>query len=180
MSKVALIRSLAGVAVFQLLVLAGKYLVSVYPLWTGQPAVLEIEPVDPRSLFRGNYVSLRYTIANLDEQVLPAELQLRRGDVAYVHLKADSGVYRAITVSAIPPEEGLFIRGRVNHFDPESTHRKMSLRYGIEAYFAAKDRALDIENTFRDRRQEDAMAYAKVRIAGNGKAALEDIVWEVP
>ena len=48
-----------GVALLSMLV------VLVPPLWvraTGDEVTLEIRPVDPLSLFRGNYVDLRYDI----------------------------------------------------------------------------------------------------------------------
>lgn len=180
MSRKILVRILLGAVIFQLLVLAGKYLLSVYPLWTGKPVILEIVPVDPRSLFRGNYVHLDYSIARLDSKVIPDDLRLYKGSMAYVHLKEDRGVYRPSTVTATAPAEGIFIRGRVKRFHKNDNGAGMSLTFGIEAYFAPKKRALEIEDTFRDRRQEDTMAYARIRIAGNGKAALEDILWELP
>jgi uncharacterized membrane-anchored protein len=37
-----------------------------YVLWTGKRAVLKTEPVDPRSLFRGDYVILNYTINTIE------------------------------------------------------------------------------------------------------------------
>ena len=181
MSRKILVRILLGAVIFQLLVLAGKYLLSVYPLWTGKPVILEIVPVDPRSLFRGNYVHLDYSIARLDDKVIPDELRFHKGSMAYVHLKEDRGVYRPSTVTATAPAEGIFIRGRVQGFHKNDNGAVvMRLTFGIEAYFAPKKRALEIEDTFRDRRGEDAMAYAQVRIAANGKAALEDIVWQIP
>jgi uncharacterized membrane-anchored protein len=51
---------------FQIVVLAGEYLGAVYPLWTGQEIKLKIVPVDPRSLFRGNYARLGYSISTVD------------------------------------------------------------------------------------------------------------------
>ena len=51
----------------------------------------------------------------------------------------------------------------------------------IEAYFSPKKKALEIEEKFRDRQREDAaMAYAEVRIAASGRAAIEGILWELP
>ena len=44
MKKERLVRSFILVAAFQLVVLAGEYLVSVYPLWTGESAILKIVP----------------------------------------------------------------------------------------------------------------------------------------
>ena len=44
-----------------------------------------------------------------------------------------------------------------------------------------REKALAIEEKFRAWQQDDsAMAYAQVRIAASGKAALEGILWELP
>lgn len=181
MKKERLVRSFILVAAFQLVVLAGEYLVSVYPLWTGESAILKIVPVDPRSLFRGNYVLLNYDIASLDEKAIAETLQLKKGDVAYVQLKQIDGVFHAQNVTTEAPEEGFFIQGRVQHFYREDGTVSLSMHYGIEAYFSPKKKALEIEEKFRDRQREDAaMAYAEVRIAASGRAAIEGILWELP
>jgi len=42
-------------------------------------------------------------------------------------------------------------------------------------------RAQQIEKQFDERRgQQETIAYARVFIAANGKAALDDILWELP
>ncbi len=62
--------SVIRVAVVQLVILVGEYLLSIYPLWTSKPAILTIIPLNPRSLFRGKYVYLDYDIAHLNERVI--------------------------------------------------------------------------------------------------------------
>jgi uncharacterized membrane-anchored protein len=37
-----------------------------YWIETGEKIMLRVEPVDPRDLFRGDYVSLSYEISSLD------------------------------------------------------------------------------------------------------------------
>ena len=181
MNKKNLIRSFILVTTFQLVILVGEYFSSVYPLWTGKPAILAIVPLDLRSLFSGNYIHLDYDITNLDERVIDGTLNLRTGAVVYVHLTEHSGVFRAQYVTAKAPEKGPFIRGRVRHFYREDQTISLSIHYGIEAYFFPKEKALAIEEKFRDGQQDDsALAYAQVRIASSGKAALENIIWELP
>ena len=156
MNKKTLIRSFVLVAVFQLVILAGEYLSSVYPLWTGKPAVLEIVPLDPRSLFRGNYVHLDYDIADLDERVIDEMLHLKTGAVAYVHLTERNGIFRATNVTAEAPEEGIYIRGRVQHFYREDQTVSLFMNYGIEAYFSPRKKALAIEEKFRKGQEDDS------------------------
>ena len=177
MNQFTVVRALIVVAVFQVLVLAGEYLGSVYPLWTGERVILEIIPVDPRSLFRGNFVRLNYEIANLDERAIAEDAKFKKGDVAYLTLEETDRVFHPHKISRDKPDQGVFIRGRVTNFYREPGKASLTMNYGIEAYFASKKRALEIENAFRERRgQDEAVAYAQVRIVSNGKAAIEDIL----
>ncbi|MBT3870270.1 MAG: GDYXXLXY domain-containing protein [Gammaproteobacteria bacterium] len=47
-------------------VLVGMYVTAALPLWTGAEIRLATAPVDPRSLFRGNYALLSYDISEID------------------------------------------------------------------------------------------------------------------
>ena len=51
----------------------------------GREVLLATEPIDPRSLFRGDYVTLSYAIANAS--VTPAEPLARPGEVWYATLQ---------------------------------------------------------------------------------------------
>jgi uncharacterized membrane-anchored protein len=55
-------------------VLSGMLVLHAWPLWTGEPVYLKVRPVDPRDLFRGDYVTLGYDIDTLRLRV-PAEQQ---------------------------------------------------------------------------------------------------------
>jgi uncharacterized membrane-anchored protein len=61
----ATITGLVLVSVLQIGILAFEYLGAVYPLWSDVSVRLKTVPVDPRSLFRGNYAQLRYEISRL-------------------------------------------------------------------------------------------------------------------
>lgn len=61
--------ALAAVLVVELAVVAMLVLRYEWRLWDGRPVVLQTIPVDPRDLFRGDYVILNYDLA------LPEELE---------------------------------------------------------------------------------------------------------
>jgi uncharacterized membrane-anchored protein len=50
-------------------VLAGMLVLHAWPLWTGESIYLKVRPVDPRDLFRGDYVTLGYDVDNLQLRV---------------------------------------------------------------------------------------------------------------
>lgn len=159
-----------GLAIlFQIGVLAVEYLAAVYPLWSGQPVKLATLPVDPRSLFRGNYARLRYGISTIPAAELDDARGIRNDEVIYVRLKkADDDIYGFAGASLERPNSGLFIRGRAIR-SVAGDGAQLGVRYGIEAWFAPKNKAQQLE---RDLRQG---AVAVVMIAENGRATLASI-----
>jgi uncharacterized membrane-anchored protein len=171
MTKRTIIAGLTLVIVFQVAVLAGEYLGAVYPLWTGKEIHLKVVPVDPRSLFRGNYAQLRYDISTIDVMDLGEHKQFRNGEFVYIKLKPGiDGVYIFDGAELDKPATIPFIRGRIRAPNGQEDVRKCEVRYGIEAYFAPKQRALALEKELRDG------GIAIVMIADNGKATLKDII----
>ncbi|KAF0807881.1 hypothetical protein A167_02755 [Alcanivorax sp. S71-1-4] len=150
-------------ALLQLVMLAGVYLGAKYPLWTGEPVTLRVVPVDPRDLFRGNYARLNYGISSLPASLLPDQDTLREGQRVYVTLApGEDGFWQATALSTQRPEHGTVVRGRVQW----ASGGQYVLRYGIEAWFAPKEKALALEDTLR------GGGAARVMLAANGKAAL--------
>ena len=60
-----------------------------YTLSTGAPIVLKTEPIDPRSLFSGDYVRLNYSISQLPIDQLAGDRTFERGDTIYVLLRQE-------------------------------------------------------------------------------------------
>ena len=163
MNKQMIMKGLIAGLVLQILVLLLEYLGAVYPLWTGQEVTLKTIPVDPRSLFRGNYARLNYDISTIPATDMLTVTGLRFNQYVYVKLKpGDGGIHVYDGASLTRPVSGLFIRGRAQG--------DRNIKYGIEAFFASKERALALEEKLR------IGGLAKVMIAGNGKAALQDVI----
>lgn len=172
MSRAWILRGLIAAILLQVGVLAVEYLNSVYPLWTGQEIRLRTVPVDPRSLFRGNYTRLNYDISRITLSDTGATTVPRYGEVVYVKLKqGEKGLYEFDGASLSPPQQGLFIRGRIQarRWLRGGTY---PVRYGIEAYFAPKKKALELEKQLRDG------GVAVIMLADNGKAALKAVIGE--
>ena len=161
---------LAVVILFQIVVLGSEYVGAIYPLWTGEEVRLRTHPVDPRSLFRGNYARLRYGISTIEWKGQVGEKEPRRGEVVYVKLEPTaSGLYEFGGVELEKPKGGLFIRGRIQGKHIQNKKVLYNVRYGIEAYFAPKEKALALEKKLR------GGGVAIIMIAGNGKAALKEV-----
>lgn len=169
--KISIKLGLALALFFQTLVLVGMYALAQIPLWTGQEIKLQTLPVDPRSMFRGNYTRLRYDISQIDSAYFPERDQLRRDEVVYVTLKPnDEGYYTHSSVSLTPPKSGLFIRGRIDRRYSRNGNTSFRLKYGIEAFFMPKEKALALEKDLRNG------GLAVLMLGKNGKARLKNVI----
>jgi len=160
----------------QLLVLVGLIGSRQWTLMTGRPVLLETVPVDPRSLFRGDYVILRYKISTLDPEIIPPDEETpRRGQTVYVTLCPQGRYWEAAAASRrrppVGPEE-VVIKGRWR-----GGHR---VQYGIEQYFVPEGQGREIER-LRGRRADGAAQLAvEVAVDRAGRAAIKRLIYEDP
>jgi len=151
-------------------VLAMVYMNAKIPAWTGQIIRLRTVPVDPRSLFRGNYALLRYDISRIPAKDVNRAGKPRRNQRVYVSLVPEAdGTYRYGGVGFEPPVDGApYIRGRIKSpsFTRSGSYR---VAYGIEAWFAPKQKAVAIEKKLGKK------GIAEIWLTEKGKAALKGI-----
>ncbi|WP_444909237.1 GDYXXLXY domain-containing protein [Microbulbifer sp. TRSA005] len=155
----------------QFLILVGMYVKAQVPLWTGEPIRVKTIPVDPRSLFRGNYARLNYDFSRIAKSALTEERRIREGEVVYVSLKkSPSGLYEFSAASLEKPVEGIFLKGRIAGANPWSAEQFYRIKYGIEAYFAPKEKALQLERELRDG------GIAELMVAPSGQVSLKSVI----
>ena len=166
MSRRKVAWALGAAVVFQVIVLGGMVTSAAIPLWTGTEVRVATIPVDPRSLFRGNYARLNYPFSILPEGALEGAGLLRTGEIVYVALESgEDGLYHYSEAFLEAPASGVFLRGRILRGSGP-----LRVRYGIEAFFAPKEKALRLEEELRDG------GVAVLKVAANGRAAIEDII----
>jgi len=163
---------LATVA-FQVVVLTGMIAGKLVPLRTGDVVLLRVEPVDPRDLFRGDYVILGYEISRVPPQGIAglsaprtmSNAQQWQGRAVYVALEPESdGLhYRGGPVSTVPPPPGTrFIEGAL------ADSRRIT--FGIESYFVQEGKGKAYEAAIRNHR-----LWAEVAVTPTGRAALRGL-----
>lgn len=163
--KSVILGLVAFTLLLQVSVLVVEFLGSVWPIWYGKAIVLETQPIDPRSLFRGNFVRLNFEINSITDDNPVLKTTIKKGAAAYVQLSEDQGIWHPTGISADKPDSGDFIRGRVRHINGN----KYDFEYGIEAFFMPKDKALDLQNRVRSYAQFD------VYIAPSGKSRVNSV-----
>ena len=132
-------------------ILIGMYTKASLPLWTGTEIRVKTLPVDPRSLFRGNYARLNYEFSSIPYEEFMQEQPLRHGEIVYISLQQnESGLYEYADAWLEEPEEGIYLRGRVEYKRHARSVAPVRIKYGIEAFFAPKEKALEMERELRD------------------------------
>lgn len=155
----------------------------------GQVVRLQVRPVDPRDIFRGDYVTLNYDISSLRPSNLGSSEKFEKHEVVFVGLEENSdGAWVANSIFHILPENmesTIFISGRVKYAGtfsasvseraqcPDQSCQQLSIRYGIESYFVPEGEGKDIENA---RNEMDVVILAA--IAANGRAAIKGLIMD--
>lgn len=124
--------------IFQILVLFSLLLFAYLPLYFGKEIKLEASGIDPRDVFLGNYISLRY-----DFNVIKSDDKYKENEILYLRLKEENGIYKKDEIQRKKPKNGVFIKGRVKSsrkIKSEKVYRTF-IEFGIEKYFSTKENA---------------------------------------
>jgi uncharacterized membrane-anchored protein len=158
-----------------------------HTLNTGVPVLLETEPIDPRSLFSGDYVILNYKISALDLNKLSREKhEFKSNDTVYVTLKPGKPYWEPISVAheISPAAAGnVVIKGTVDwvsesFWNPatqkEEKGKFLRAHYGIENYFVPEGEGRDIERRVVD--GVDQKIDVRVAVDAKGNAGIKAIL----
>jgi uncharacterized membrane-anchored protein len=183
-----------GLVALQIILLVCMIGFKYYTVQYGTKIMLKTIPVDPRDLFRGDYVTLRYEISNLNlltiKNAIPKDTQ--SSESVYVRLYSAGKYYEPNYVSLIKPElrpNEVFIKGRLLYrtsYPPfnmqppveaqpvgEKVYFKQNpppydglvMEYGIESYFIPEGQGTDLQ-------RQGGKLEAKVSVDTFGNASL--------
>jgi len=135
---------------------------------SGEKVILKCEPVDPRSLFSGDYVILNYTISSIDPKSVKVygEGDYKKHDYIYVALKKNSktGLHDAAAVSGnileLKKDFPTVIKGRVRN-----SWNLINIKYGVESYFVPQGKGLVIEKDLEN-------VTVEVSVTEKGESAI--------
>jgi uncharacterized membrane-anchored protein len=139
-----------------------------YSLRGGEEVVLTTVPVDPRDLFRGDYVVLRYDISTVRGDFAV-------GDTIYLRLIESDAAWRpSYATKELPGPDDTFIRGQVvRRADSRPGMPQVEVEYGIESYFVPEGTGQAIE-------QHRANLRVRVILDRSGNAAIKDLILAQP
>lgn len=144
----------------------------------GREVIMQVQPLDPRDLFRGDYVTLGYAITQINEKEAALPEGVEKGGAFYAVLKkGENDAWSVARVSAAYPKDTasdeVVIRGRVQsiYAGPEGKGYSLNARYGIETYFVAEGTGRKIEDEVREKAVKAILA-----IGSDGEAALKGLI----
>jgi uncharacterized membrane-anchored protein len=168
MSRRTMWIGIGAVACVQAAVLGWTIWQRAHLLSSGREIVLEVVPVDPRSLFRGDYVALGYDIT----RVPVTEGKMRRGATIYVTLQKAGDRWHPQTASTKKPEnlaaDQVVIKGRVEYASaPTSTAPgQANVHYGIEDFFVPEGTGAELEKLVGQKKLDALIAVDDAGNAG--------------
>jgi uncharacterized membrane-anchored protein len=161
-------------------------------LASGREIVLEVVPVDPRSLFRGDYVILGYDLSRVE---LPAGTKApMRGDDYYVvvqkpaepagtdaatpNVAAGNANWQIVSAGPEIPKDlkpdQVAIKGRVDYTSsPNEKPQTVDVHYGIESFFVPEGTGRELEKMVGDKKLS-----AVIAVGEDGKPAIKGLLSE--
>ena len=165
------------VALVQIGFLASMIAGRAMMLRDGREVVLAVEPVDPRDLLRGDYVTLAYNISRLPAGLfaeIPAGGEDERDRTVYVRLKPDEdGVFQPVSArfverpEAAPAADEVDVRGTAR-LRRAGRAQWVNVQYGIERFYVPEGEGREIERDLRQR-----SFRMKVAVARDGTAQIK-------
>ena len=170
------------VAAAQTLVLGTMVWDRVNLLRNGREVTFDVIPVDPRSLFRGDYARLGYEFSRVN---LTKELVDKRaaGGSLYVTLRREAdGKWKPVATSATAVPRGdapdqIVLRGRLEH---RTWGGLNAVRFGIERFYVPEGTGLELEKDAREKRVSVVVAVDRAgnaaikRLLVDGKVAASE------
>jgi len=164
---------IAAVAAAQAAVLGWMIWERAGLLANGREVVLEVIPVDPRSLFRGDYVNLGYNISRVDA---PSPTP-HRGDDIYVTLQKGAGDTWTVAGSrpqlpaSVGPDQ-VVLKGRVDYTSSAAAGPAQTfVHYGIESFFVPEGTGRELEALVREKKLS-----ALIAVGSDGDAGIKGLV----
>ncbi|MCB1195169.1 GDYXXLXY domain-containing protein [bacterium] len=134
-----------ALGLYWLIIISSIFAFNQYILLTGTQVLLRTVPIDPRSLFRGDYVALSYEISRINLDSISFEYNdftaLELNEPVCVSLKIENGYAYPERISSKPPQNSLFIKGTIS----TRTNDFIEVAYGIETFFVPEGQGKEIE-----------------------------------
>lgn len=155
-----------------LAILFGPIAIKKLILCCEEEVILRTIPVGSKDLFKGNSVTLSYTISHVRLTSSQANL-LKKGDKVYVSLFKFNDYWLNSIIRKEPPTRDSFIKGEITDLIYSPTIQmpwSASIKYGIESYFIPEKKRSIIEGIKKKN------LFARVKIDCFGNAVIKALI----
>ena len=164
-------------------------------LYNGRSLWVQTAPIDPRDVFRGDYVRLDYLFSRLRSDQIDPELKqrgLRRGEAVYLAMRNDAGGVASADRLQLQRPDFPYLRGQVvaewpyngyHRQDAKSRGRfepaawPLRIRYGIEQYYVEQGRGLELEKMRGGRDDFQRAMLVELAVPDSGQALIRGYRW---
>ena len=173
-----------GAVVFQALILSMLLFQSWKPFKAGTPIIMEVSPLDPRDIFRGQYVDLDYRFNSLPAGELQNDFyageEFYAGDKFYLELDTiqhpEVVIREAIGVYKEKPKgDAMILKAELTRdftYSLDNPQQRMRLVGGIEQYYTSPEAADSLGRALSWNNRLENRVLAKVTVDRDGDARL--------
>ncbi len=181
---------------FQVVAVASIALSKEWILVNGKEVIFQTAPIDPRDIFRGDYVRLDYPFSHIDTDQLSADILtsgLRKGQKVYLSLKVNpQGIAQGKQLSTTPPSQMPYLTGQVKNHWPYrdymeqhsrskptsiSSENPVQIKYGLEQYYVEQGAGLEMEKTRGRRNGFQVPMLIHAAVSEQGEALIRSFEW---
>jgi uncharacterized membrane-anchored protein len=165
--------ALALIAALQLGVLTYIVADRVTLLKTGREIVLPIVPVDPRDLFKGDYVRLAYPASTLPADMAGAKDKPGNTPIYVTLQPAADGTWSVAAATSTYPAQvaaGHVVLRGVREIETWRNTAPVRVRYGLERYYVPEGTGPALEKLARDKK-----LAAIIAVDARGTAAIKGL-----
>jgi uncharacterized membrane-anchored protein len=170
---------IGAAALIQLGILTTMVTSQINLLRTGREIVMPIVPVDPRDLFRGEYVTLSFPISSVPGKFVDRTVP-STGNALYVTIQpAPDGGWIASRIGAQRPATGaandVVLKGRpvwgMDAVFRGTTTQNLAFHYGVERYYVPEGQGARLEEMARNKKLAVLLA-----VGTDGTAAIKGLL----
>jgi uncharacterized membrane-anchored protein len=117
----------------------------------GEEVILDLRPVDPRDLLRGDYVIVNLALTQVSREVPGTSGDFAEGEIIYAGLeRKEDGAANVVKISRTRGDAGpVAMKGRIESVSFDT----LSIDYDIDAFFLPEGEGLEIERLPAERVQ---------------------------
>lgn len=179
---------------FQVLAVTTISVSKEWILATGNEIILQTAPIDPRDIFRGDYVHLDYAISKISVNQLESDIVengLNNGQKVYISLATDANdVAQGNRLYSSPPADVPYLKGYSTSHWPFRGYKKqnvssnenrlsqpVTVKYGIEQFYVEQGHGLEMEKTRGKRNDFQVPMLMHIAVSGSGEALIRSFDW---